>query len=144
MKYVCDIIIDKPLAEVVVLFDNPDNLKEWMDGLQSFEHVDGEPGQPGAKSNLNFLHKNKEMVLVETIIERSLPEKFSASYDSGMGYNEVTVSFEEVNANQTKYTTHQFFDLKGFMKIVGFLFPGTFKKQSMVYLNAFKTFAEKQ
>jgi hypothetical protein len=36
----------------------------------------------------------------------------------------------------------QEFQFKGFMKIIGFLFPGAFKKQSLKYLVDFKQFAE--
>ena len=52
MKYQNEIEIDLPVNKVVELFDNPENLKRWMPGLQSFEHISGTPGQPGAKSRL--------------------------------------------------------------------------------------------
>ena len=54
MKYTTEIEIEKPIEKVIELFDNPDNLKKWMEGLQSFEHLSGTPGQPGAKSRLFF------------------------------------------------------------------------------------------
>ena len=54
MKYTCQIVIDLPRRRVVELFDDPANLPKWMTGLQSFEHVSGEPGRPGAKSRLLF------------------------------------------------------------------------------------------
>ena len=53
-SYTVSIEIDMPRDEVVALFDNADNLFHWQNGLQSFEHVSGEPGQPGAKSKLVF------------------------------------------------------------------------------------------
>ena len=43
-----------------------------------------------------------------------------------------------------RYTTEQEFQFKGFMKIMAFLMPGAFKKQSMQYLKDFKAFAENQ
>lgn len=46
MKYKLDIIINKPVDEVIKLFDNPDNLKKWQPELVSFEHLSGEEGQP--------------------------------------------------------------------------------------------------
>ena len=33
MKYTTEIEINKPVKKVVELFDNPANLKEWMEGF---------------------------------------------------------------------------------------------------------------
>jgi|GEM_PF-4656558 len=32
MEYTCDIKIHKPIDEVISLFDNPENMKEWQPG----------------------------------------------------------------------------------------------------------------
>ena len=48
MKYESEIIIERPQAKVIALFDDPDNLARWQPTLQSFEHLSGEAGQPGA------------------------------------------------------------------------------------------------
>ena len=55
MKYTVETEIDQPIEKVIELFDNPDNMQYWMDGLISFEHLSGTPGQPGA--NLSFCLK---------------------------------------------------------------------------------------
>ena len=52
MKYINEIEIDRPIENVVGLFDDPANMDKWMEGLQSFEHISGTPGQPGAKSRM--------------------------------------------------------------------------------------------
>ena len=54
MKYSTEIEINKPVEKVIELFDNSDNLGKWMEGLHSFEHISGNPGQVGAKSRLKF------------------------------------------------------------------------------------------
>lgn len=36
MKYTAEIEINKPIDTVIELFDNPDNMGKWMEGLQSF------------------------------------------------------------------------------------------------------------
>ena len=43
MKYENSIVIQLPVARVIELFDNPDNMQYWQKGLQSFEHVSGTP-----------------------------------------------------------------------------------------------------
>jgi hypothetical protein len=143
MKYSVSIDINAPLDEVVKRFDNPDLMKEWMNGLVSFEHLSGEPGQPGAKSRLVFQMGKRRIEMTETVLVRDLPARFDGSYEAGGVYNEVGNSFKEIDENTTRYETTQYFRFTGGMKIIGWLFPGAFKKQSMKYLQDFKAFVER-
>lgn len=144
MYFVSEITIDRPVAEVVRLFDNVDNLYEWMDGLQSFELLSGTAGQPGAKSKLVFQMGKRRIEMIETITERNLPSVFSGTYDADGVHNIVVNRFEAISDNQTKYITENTFEFKGFMKLMGWLMPGAFKKQSDVFQQKFKAFVEKQ
>jgi uncharacterized membrane protein len=144
MRYTQEIIINKPIKEVVALFDNPNNLYEWMEGLQKFEHLSGTPGEPGAKSKLLFKMGNREIEMIETITVRDLPTEFSGTYEANGVFNIQKNKFISIADNQTKHVTENEFQFKGvMMKLMGFLMPGAFKKQSYKYLKAFKTFAEK-
>lgn len=142
MKYSCEIEINKPISEVISLFDNPDNLYKWMEGLQSFEHISGTAGQPGAKSKLKFKMGKRDVEMIETVITRNLPDEFTGSYEVKGVHNIVKNRFQKVDDNKTRYITEQEFQFKGIMKFIAFLMPGAFKKQSMKYLTAFKNFAE--
>ena len=144
MKYTLEIEINLPVNRVIELFDNADNLGKWMEGLQSFEHLSGTPGQPGAKSRLKFKMGKREMEMIETVTVRNLPDEFSGTYEAKGVFNIVKNRFIALPGNRTRYLTEQEFQLKGFMKIIAFLMPNLFKKQSMKYLTAFKNFAEKQ
>lgn len=144
MKYTNEIEINKPIDTVIALFDNPDNLKKWMEGLQSFEHLSGTPGEPGAKSLLKFKMGNREMEMIETVTKRNLPDEFTGTYEAKGVMNIVKNSFVKISDSKTKYITEHEFQFKGLMKIIAFLMPGIFKKQSMKYLTAFKNFAERQ
>jgi hypothetical protein len=44
-EYTVEIEIALPRHRVIELFDNPNNLVRWQTGLQSVEHISGEPGQ---------------------------------------------------------------------------------------------------
>jgi carbon monoxide dehydrogenase subunit G len=143
MKYTSEIEINKPVDEVIKLFDNSDNMGKWMEGLQSFEHISGNPGQVGAKSRLKFKMGKRVMEMTETITVRNLPDEFSGTYEANGTYNIVKNRFVPLPGNRTKYINEQEFKFNGLMKIVGFLMQGAFKKQSMKYLLAFKSFAEK-
>lgn len=143
MKYACEIEINRPVQTVVELFDNPDNMGKWMEGLQSFEHLSGEPGKVGSKSRLRFKMGRREMEMIETITVRNLPDEFAGTYEANGAFNIVKNKFLPLPGERTLYINEQEFQFKGFMKIIGFLMPGMFKKQSMKYLVAFKNFAEK-
>ena len=144
MKYTLEIEIDKPVDEVIELFDNPDNMGKWMDGLLSFEPLSGTSGQPGAKSRLRFKMGKREIEMIETITTRNLPDEFSGTYEAKGVFNILKVTFVKVSDTKTKYITEEEFQFKGFMKLMAFLMPGAFKKQSLKYMTAFKNFAESQ
>nr|MBA3286280.1 SRPBCC family protein [Nitrosopumilus sp.] len=57
-------------------------------------------------------------------------------------YNIVSNKLVKLSENKTKYITEQEFEFKGFMKIIAFLMPGAFKKQSLKYQKDFKYFVE--
>ena len=142
MKYSQEIIIDAPIQKVIQLFDDPNQMDKWMKGLISFEHLSGTQGQPGAKSKLKFQMGKREIEMIETITVRNLPHEFSGTYDAKGVHNIVKNYFEEISENQTRYTTENEFQMKGFMKIMAWLMPAAFKKQSMEYLVNFKNFVE--
>ena len=65
MKYTREVVIDLPRERVIELFDDADNLTKWQEGLQAFEHVSGEPGQPGAKSRLVYDYRGRRFEMTE-------------------------------------------------------------------------------
>ncbi len=144
MKYTTEIEINQPVNKVVELFDNPDNMKEWMEGLQSFETISGTPGEEGAKAKLKYKMGKREIEMIETITKRNLPDEFTGTYEAKGVFNIVKNRFIPIGDNKTKYVTEQEFQFSGFMKMMGIFMPGAFKKQSLKYINAFKEFAEKQ
>lgn len=144
MKFTTEIEINLPIDKVIALFDNPDNLKKCMKGLESFEAISGTPGQPGARSKLRFKMGKREMEMIETITVRNLPHEFSGTYELNGVFNIVRNKFLPVGNNKTKYISEQEFEFSGFMKVMGWLMPGAFKKQSMKYQQDFKAFVERE
>jgi uncharacterized membrane protein len=144
MKYSSEIEINRPIDRVIELFDNPDNMGKWMEGLQSFEPISGTPGQPDAKSRLKFKMGKREIEMIETITSRNLPDEFSGTYEAKGVYNIIKNRFVKLSDTKTKYITENEFRFNGFMKLIAFLMPGAFKKQSDKYLTDFKTFVESQ
>ena len=142
MEYSVEIELELPRAKVIELFDNPDNAPKWMEGLQTFEHLSGTPGQTGATSRMVFQMGKRRIEMVETITKRNLPDEFHGTYDAKGVHNVVENRFLELGPDRTKWTSHNVFEFKGLMKVIGFLFKGGFPKQSLKYMQDFKAFAE--
>jgi len=144
MKYSVDIKINATLEKTTSLFDDYDKRKEWMDGLESSELLNGQQGEPGAKTRLKFKMGKRKIEMVETVISRNFPDDFTVVYEAKGVYNIVINRFEKIDENTTRYVNDQEFRFKGFMKIMALLMPGAFKKQSKKYLNDFKNFVENE
>ena len=143
MKYSNEIRIELPREEVIKKMDNPDNMKHWQKGLLQYEFLKGSPGTEGAQMKLDYKMGKREMSLVETIIKNEFPSEFHATYSTKGVMNMQRNYFHEIDATTTKWISESEFELKGFgMKLMGWLMPGAFKKQSKKYMNDFKAFAE--
>ena len=143
-EYTVSVEIDLPREKVIELFDNPDNLAMWQEGFQSFTHLEGEPGQPGAKSLIVYENNGQRVELTETILERNLPDQFDGVYSWGGGSNTLLNRFIEVGPDRTRWESTCSYEFKTlFLKLMGFFMPGAFKKQNQKFLDAFKAFCEK-
>ena len=140
MKYSCEVIIDKPIAEVIEKFDRSD-MSTWQPGFVSMELISGQEKAEGSKYVLKYKMKKREMELTETIVKFDLPREFTAIYESGKVWNENQNLFSEVDG-KTKYISNNEFRLGGFMKFFGWIMPGMFKKQTLSYMNNFKRWVE--
>jgi hypothetical protein len=142
MKYTVETEINLPREEVIRLFDSQKNRRKWQEGLQSFEHLSGEPGQPGAKSRLVFQMGKRRIEMIETITARELPDRFGGTYDAKGVHNIVENRFIETGPDTTKWESENEFQFSGFMKLIGFFMAKAFPKQSLKYMHDFKAFAE--
>ncbi|MDH5413588.1 MAG: SRPBCC family protein [Flavobacteriaceae bacterium] len=144
MKYTTEIIIELPRKEVIKKLDSTENIKHWQRGLISADHLSGKPGETGAKMNLKYKMGKREMEMIETITKSNFPDEFHAHYDAKGVHNIQENFFEDTAEGHTKWISKSEFQFEGFMmKMMGFLMPGAFKKQSMKYAVDFKNFAEK-
>lgn len=142
MKYETDIIVNKPIEEVMELFKNPEFLKYWQRGLKSTKLLKGESGEKGAKRKLLINIEGREITMIETITTCDLPHHWHAKYTSQGLVSYQYNYFEALDENQTYWKTTSEFKFSGFMIIVGKVLPGLFKKRSETVMKDFKAFAE--
>nr|WP_299175760.1 SRPBCC family protein [uncultured Allomuricauda sp.] len=142
MKYTTEIVIDLPRDEFLKKLDEPENMKHWQRGLVNFELLSENPTQEGAQMRLQYKMGKREFDMVETILKRNLPEELHTTYDTKGVHNIQKNYFKEENG-KTRWVSESEFQFSGFgMKVIAFLMPGAFKKQSYKYLEDFKAFAE--
>ncbi len=142
MKYTTEILIDLPRDEFIKKLDNPENMKHWQRGLVKYEQLSKNPGQEGAQMSLSYKMGNREMDLIETIIKKNLPEEMHATYDA-KGVHNLQKNYYKDEDGKTRWITESDFQFSSFgMKLMGFLMPGAFKKQTLIYMQDFKKFAE--
>lgn len=142
MHYTLEIQLDLPRNQVVELFHNTENLKEWQTGLQGFEYLEGEPGKEGSTMKLDFMVGKRQVDLLETVTKNSLPDEFHGKYEWNGGWNTLKNKFIELGKDKTIWITETEMHFSGFMKLIGFLMPGSFKKNSWKFMENFKVFAE--
>ena len=120
-----------------------DSLKHWMEGLQSMETTEGIAGEKGAKSIVKFDTGKRKMEMIETIVDKQLPNFITMQYNTAQMTNTNTHNFIDLKNGTTQMKIDQDFQMNGFiMKAMGVLMKGLFKKQSKKYSDAFKAFAE--
>ena len=142
MRYQIEITIDLPRDRMIELFDSFENLKEWQEGLISYEHLSGEAGKPGAKTRLRYKMGRRKMDMIETIIARNMPDEFSGTYDAS-GVHNIVQNFFYDDGEQTRWVLDSEFQFRGFMRIVSFFMgESRFQNQTRSSMESFKRFAE--
>jgi hypothetical protein len=147
IKYTEEIDINSNIDTVIALFDNPYNMKEYMQGIESYTILSGNIREVGTKAEIvaAYIEEDvvkRKIVMIEEIITNNLPEEKKVTYTSDGVYNIVTNRIIKISDNKTKFINEQEFQFKGFMKIIGFFMPSAFKQQSRIYLKSFKEFVE--
>ncbi|MBO6880770.1 MULTISPECIES: SRPBCC family protein [Winogradskyella] len=143
MKYTTEIIIKKPLKEVINKMNSTENMKHWQEGLVGAEHISGTPGEFGAKMKLNYDFGKRKMELIETITKQNFPNEFHATYNTKGVRNIQQNYFESTPQGHTKWICKNEFEPTNFvMNTMLFLMPRAFKKQTKKYMTNFKNFVE--
>lgn len=142
MKYTVETIIEQDINLIIERFQDPDGISKWQRGFLSMEHLSGTAGEVGAKSKMRFKQGKREMEITETITAKNLPDSFTSTYETKGVWNEVISRFEAIDAKKVKYSSEVEFKMKGMLKLMGWIMPGMFKKQSKRYMEDFKHYAE--
>lgn len=143
LSYTSEIIINKPVATCFSAIVNLDSMKHWQDGLISIEHISGRPREIGSVMILNYLFGKRKMKLTESVTHRENNSSIHFNFDTKIMHNIQRNSFEAIDKTTTKWTSeNEFFPRSFSARIMLFLMPKAFKKQTRKYLTNFKNYVE--
>lgn len=142
-RYALEIEIDAPRSKVSELFEDPESIAKWQPGFQGIEELPAQPGISHKRYRLSYSHGKRQLEMIETVEVDALPDEFTASYEAPGMFMRVQNRFEELGAEKTRWITENEADTSGLMmKLISFLMPGCFKKQSFKYMENFKALVE--
>ncbi len=141
MKSLIKLEIDVPQARLAELFADPENNTKWMDDLERYEPVSGEPGMPESKYRL--IPKEGKMVFIATVVARNLPTEFRLRLDASNVSVSVKGTFVALSSTKTQLISEEIFCFKGlFDKLFGLLARRSIKNTHRRHMEAFKRYAE--
>lgn len=143
MQYTTEILIKKPISEVIRKLNSADNWKHWQEGLVSIAHISGVPNELGAKMKLNYRFGNRIMEISETVTKQDFPNEFHATYTTKGVRNIQENYYKPTEDGFTKWISKNEFEPTNFkMSMMLFFMPRAFKKQTETYMKNFKNFVE--
>lgn len=144
MKYSCFVDVHVPREKCVELWFDESHLHQWQSGFQHKNWTQGAPNEAGSVSEI-LLYQGKNIIeLEETILENNLPDSLTGEYVHKHMTNTQEVEFKSISSDTTRIQTNVHYShLNGlFFKLMSWLAPSLFKKQSQKWLDQFKIVAE--
>ena len=140
ISYRLEIMIHKPLDEVIHTFSNREKIAKWQPGLLSSELLES---HPYPKYKLLYQFGRRKMEMTETITRNELPMHFDGTYRMKGVFNSVRNSFEKTGPSSTRWVSEVEFRFTGLMKVIAWFMKDDFKKQSTMIMSNFKKYVER-
>ncbi len=142
--YRAEVNINKSIKVVFEIFNNSENIKNWVPEVKSFEVVNTNPGKTGSVYKIVIDNKGQEVTMTEKVMAYVPNEKVTLFFDAeGMLKRDDYIFKEKDGVTTITLNT----SCQSDSYILACIFPyfkGTFQKQDQSYLNNFKAFAEKE
>lgn len=143
MKITSEITIARPRARVIELITDPRNTPEWQPGIKRIELLSGIQDEVGARSRVIFEFSGMQIEVVETVVQRQVPDLIVSSFEARGVKNTVVNRFYDMGAGQTRWVMDNTLQFGGAMALVGVFVRGVIAKQTTQSMERFKLFAEK-
>lgn len=141
MKYSTSVTINKDINTVVSAMKDKDAAMNWIEGLQSFELIEGEEGERNSKYKMIFQNGTKTSEMIETITAVDFPRSITTVYELGTVWNECVNNFKQ-DEQVTTYTMETTFKFKGLFRLFAWALKPIFKKETLKGMQHFKDYVE--
>jgi uncharacterized protein YndB with AHSA1/START domain len=136
------VTINKPVEKVWEQFMDPENLKHWLTGFVSAEHISGNAGQPGSVSKLKFKERGKLMEVMETVVASIPNHQYTFDMEHSSFQAKTDIRLVSIGSRTEFIQTTQFFPKSLVMKLMMLIMKGAMKKQMEKELISLKYFIE--
>jgi hypothetical protein len=142
VKSTVEVNIDLPQRRLAALFADPTFSTKWMDDIERYEPVSGQPGAPGSKYRL--VPKDGNMVFVATVIANDLPNESRLVLEAPNVTVAITARYVAVSPHASRLVSEEVFTFKSLAgKIMGLFAGPAIRKVHRRHMEAFKRFAER-
>jgi uncharacterized protein YndB with AHSA1/START domain len=128
MKLRHESLLPLPCDRVVALFTDAALRPRWQPGLRAYRAIDGVAGTPGARAELVVQLGGRPVVMIETVLEQSPPDRFVASYAAEGVVNVVHNRFTAVD-DGTAWVLESELSLPPLLMLMGPLLVPVFRQQ---------------
>jgi hypothetical protein len=141
MKSTVQLDINVPQQRLATLFADPTLNTRWMDDVERYEPISGQPGAPGSQYRL--VPKKGDMVFVATVISNDLPNESRLHLDASNFTVSVTAKYVALSPGKSRLVSEEVFTFKSLIgKITGFFARSAIHDAHRRHMEAFKRFAE--
>ncbi len=102
VTYESEFTVQKPIEEAWAVFTDETKLGDWMDGLKSYELLEGEKNAPGSKYRIVVVQRGETMEMTETILTFKVNEQFVNTIDNDVLTSQNTMDFIADSENSTR------------------------------------------
>lgn len=141
VKSIVQLDINLPQQRLASLFADPTLSTKWMDDVERYEPLSGQPGAPGSKYRL--VPKKGDMVFVATVVSNDLPNESRLSLEASNLTVSITARYLAIDNGRSRLISEEVFAFKTVVgRIMSFVARGAIRKAHRRHMEAFKRFAE--
>lgn len=142
MRSVAVLEIDAPRDSVAERYADPRNNDRWMNELERYEALSGEPGVAGSRYRL--ISDQPHLNFVVTVVERHLPDSVKLRLEAPSLSVDIHVTFADLRGERTRLESTEVFRFKGlFGRAMSLFARKSIHAAHLQRMKAFKAYAER-